>query len=156
MNHISAGKQLIWWNPSNFSSNNVSCTSPWQTLTKINRLIIFFCCRERRSKTVQFLVICKWGRQTEPLCNLGKNPTTIRASNKFSDRTFQPTNLRSKQDGKHRWFSLEVQTKSTQMPIQRWARAGRTYCCGADKYVDPANELCEWEQPKQYEGTKVR
>ena len=29
-------------------------------------------------------------------------------------------------------------------------------CCGADKYVDPANELNEWEQPKQYEGTKVR
>ena len=29
-------------------------------------------------------------------------------------------------------------------------------CCGADKYVDPANELCEWEQPKQYEGTKAR
>ena len=22
-------------------------------------------------------------------------------------------------------------------------------CCGADKYVDPANELYEWEQPKQ-------
>ena len=22
-------------------------------------------------------------------------------------------------------------------------------CCRADKYVDPANELCEWEQPKQ-------
>ena len=22
-------------------------------------------------------------------------------------------------------------------------------CCGADKYVDPANELCEREQPKQ-------
>ena len=29
-------------------------------------------------------------------------------------------------------------------------------CCGADKYVDSANELCEWEQPKQYEGTKAR
>ena len=34
--------------------------------------------------------------------------------------------------------------------VSHWA------CCGADKYVDPANELCEWEQPKQYEGTKVR
>ena len=32
----------------------------------------------------------------------------------------------------------------------------RLLCCGADKYVDPANELCEREQPKQYEGTKVR
>ena len=32
----------------------------------------------------------------------------------------------------------------------------KSYCCGAEKYVDPANELCEWEQPKQYEGTKAR
>ena len=51
--------------------------------------------------------------------------------------------------------------KALNMESQRRLRKGQystpsSTCCGADKYIDPANELCEREQPKQYEGTKVR
>ena len=37
-------------------------------------------------------------------------------------------------------------TKETQGRVQQGIGS---MCCGADKYVDPANELCEREQPKQ-------
>ena len=32
---------------------------------------------------------------------------------------------------------------------RKWKAKIAVECCGADKYVDSANELCEWEQPKQ-------
>ena len=57
------------------------------------------------------------------------------------------------------WGSLHAKRNDIQLIAQARARLVFFYsfiCCGADKYVDPANELCEWEQPKQYEGTKVR